>query len=640
MRWALPSIRLRTARYLQRHRGHHARHGEVHPGGRVSEGTTEEQIVSGSLTGDFGRWGGRSPWQDRPTARSAQNGGRSCWSSRRTTNSRAAISTGRGASSRCSAIGLRRGGRLCRNQCAADRGPPLRRGPDDQCRLSLCVLQHSGAGDGIQIRSRMAADRRRAYSRSVRTCRPGTERARALHACGARNASIATDPCSISTTGECSERAQCRNEALNCPGGADNMTCNTETGGSVFLKPEKGLTMTFGIVLTPRFLDGFAATVDYFDIRVDGFVSTIDPLITLTECYGQNATQASESLYCPLVHRNAAGQLFGGGYVSNQNTNTGFLSTNGWDVQLDYSLNFEDWDIHGVGSVSLDLIGTASIRSCTEPAPGLGFLRLCRALRCHMRRACTALAASAARDVEHAVGRRRAFVCLAAHRLCQPRRQRGQSVLRFLAATTIGLATKFPSKPQFVRLSRHGSGLAAEKECGFARRREQHLRQGTSGRGQSEWHRLFVAGQQYQCLSGLLQFARPDDLYCCNAQGLRLAWRGPSCPTALIVQISRRRVRGSHENHSCLGVVPVKRSASTRSEGARLAGSCRKRAAYGAGTGTGAAACEYPLDDGRRSAPPRPGKPPDENTDPLRGADDHCGQYAPCAGQNDVGRQF
>jgi outer membrane receptor protein involved in Fe transport len=183
---------------------------------------------------------------------------------------------------------------------------------------------------------------------------------------------VATDPCSLSTTGECAGVPNAGTRLLNCPGGTMNMTCIAQTGGNVLLKPEKGRTATIGMVLSPQFLGGFTATVDYFDIRVDGFVGTIDPLVTLDECYGPNATRSSEAFFCPLVHRNAAGQLFGGGYVSAQYTNTGFLSTTGVDMQLDYSLNFEDWNMHGVGSVSLDLIGTRLDTLVTEPVPGLG----------------------------------------------------------------------------------------------------------------------------------------------------------------------------------------------------------------------------------------------------------------------------
>jgi outer membrane receptor protein involved in Fe transport len=337
------------------------------------EGTTEEQILSGSLTGDFGQWGGRSPLAKSPVQASFGAEWRSEFLGVKTDNEYA---SGDLYGSGGPILGIPLSGFDTAEAFGEISVPLIEERPFAR---NLAInggyryASYSTAGPvtsykyGIEWQPVADLRLRGLYERAVRA--PNVVE---LFTPVAPGTFVAIDPCSVSTTGECAGVPNAGTKLLSCPGGTDDTTCNSETGGNVLLKPEKGRTTTVGIVLTPQFLDAFAATVDYFDIRVDGFVGTIDPLITLGECYGPNATPSSEAFFCPLVHRNAAGQLFGGGYVSNQNTNTGFLSTTGVDVQLDYSLNFEDWNMHGVGSVSLDLIGTILDTLVTEPVPGLG----------------------------------------------------------------------------------------------------------------------------------------------------------------------------------------------------------------------------------------------------------------------------
>jgi outer membrane receptor protein involved in Fe transport len=339
----------------------------------LQEGRTGEQILSGSLTGDFGQWGGRSPL------------------------AKSAVQVSLGAEWRSEVLGLKTDSEFASGDLYGNGGPtlgaPLSGFDTAEAfgEINVPLIEEQPFAEDVAIN---AGYRYASYSTAgpVTSYKYGIEwqpvadvRFRGLYERAVRAPNVlelfpptglvgfgATDPCSLSAAGQCAGVPNAGTRLLNCPGDTSNMTCNDETGGNVLLKSEKGRTATVGMVLTPRFLDGFYATVDYFNIRVDGFVSTIDPLITLAECYGADATRSSEAFFCPLVRRNAAGQLFAGGYVSNQNTNTGFLSTTGMDVQLDYALTFEDWNVHGVGSVSLDLIGTMLDTLVTEPVPGLG----------------------------------------------------------------------------------------------------------------------------------------------------------------------------------------------------------------------------------------------------------------------------
>ena len=58
---------------------------------------------------------------------------------------------------------------------------------------------------------------------------------------------------------------------LDCPAGA----CNSKTGGNPELQPEVAHTTTAGMVLTPSFVPGLLASVDYWDINVLNAVGTL-----------------------------------------------------------------------------------------------------------------------------------------------------------------------------------------------------------------------------------------------------------------------------------------------------------------------------------------------------------------------------
>jgi iron complex outermembrane recepter protein len=92
---------------------------------------------------------------------------------------------------------------------------------------------------------------------------------------------------------------------------------------------------------------------------VSSAIGTIPATFTLQQCYGPGATAAAIALFCPLVHRNAAGQIFGGGFVEATNVNTGFLHTKGADFEANYNFNLDTWSMtSGYGSLQFQFIGT------------------------------------------------------------------------------------------------------------------------------------------------------------------------------------------------------------------------------------------------------------------------------------------
>ncbi|WP_332639934.1 TonB-dependent receptor plug domain-containing protein [Brevundimonas sp.] len=150
--------------------------------------------------------------------------------------------------------------------------------------------------------------------------------------------------------------------ALNSPAGQYNML----GGGNPNLNPEESDTLTYGVVWTPSFLPRFNLSVDYFDIQVDGLVSSVGPLNTLDLCYRLNDAAA-----CGRVNRNSNGQLWvGTGFVEDLNINIGGLATAGFDINANYSVDLEDWGAPAYGSLQLSFVAT--ILDSLETDTGLG----------------------------------------------------------------------------------------------------------------------------------------------------------------------------------------------------------------------------------------------------------------------------
>jgi len=156
--------------------------------------------------------------------------------------------------------------------------------------------------------------------------------------------------------------AQSTSGALDSPAGQYNQL----SGGNPDLNPEEADTYTYGVVWTPSFVPGFNLSVDYFDIEVNGLVSSVGALNTLDLCYGQNDAAA-----CGRITRNAGGQLWvGTGVVQDLNNNIGGLATTGIDFNANYAFDWEDMGVANMGSVQLSFVGTLLNELITDT--GLG----------------------------------------------------------------------------------------------------------------------------------------------------------------------------------------------------------------------------------------------------------------------------
>ena len=130
-------------------------------------------------------------------------------------------------------------------------------------------------------------------------------------------------------------------------------------GGNPNLTPEKATSKTLGVVFQPQFFRGFAATVDYFDIKLKDQIGVIGADTILTQC-----VNTGDNGFCSLINRDQFGSLFrtNNGFVVDTNLNAGGLSTRGIDVAASYSRS-----IGGLGSLGLSVVGTWLDQLITDP---------------------------------------------------------------------------------------------------------------------------------------------------------------------------------------------------------------------------------------------------------------------------------
>ncbi|HNN53451.1 MAG TPA: TonB-dependent receptor, partial [Pseudomonadota bacterium] len=130
------------------------------------------------------------------------------------------------------------------------------------------------------------------------------------------------------------------------------------------LTPEKSDTKTFGVILQPRFLPKFSASIVWFNIKIENTISTIGTTVTWDACYNND-----DPVACARIVRNPAnGTLWvGDGHVIDLNTNIGSLETTGIDVNMSYA----GLEIGKAGSLSFNLTGIYLEELITDPgSPG------------------------------------------------------------------------------------------------------------------------------------------------------------------------------------------------------------------------------------------------------------------------------
>lgn len=180
-----------------------------------------------------------------------------------------------------------------------------------------------------------------------------------------------TDPCAgaVGSSSLTASPAQCANTGVSASQYGHIVAnpaaqYNGLTGGNPDLKPETAGTYSLGIVFTPHsIIHGFSASVDYFNTKITNVIQGFGADNILATC-----AASGDPAFCDLIHRAAStGSLWLGttvtgastsGYVIDIVQNSGFIKTSGIDFSADYRFRFTDFGAPDWGGLNVNFLGT------------------------------------------------------------------------------------------------------------------------------------------------------------------------------------------------------------------------------------------------------------------------------------------
>jgi outer membrane receptor protein involved in Fe transport len=125
------------------------------------------------------------------------------------------------------------------------------------------------------------------------------------------------------------------------------------TSGNPDLIPERALTQTYGVVLTPTFFEGFQLSVDYYNIKITDAIQNFNSQQTIDNCFNNVPGM------CELI------QLIGGTVrVRTPFLNLATIKNAGWDIEARYST-----ELFG-NPLQLSLLSTYLTEAYRQPRGG------------------------------------------------------------------------------------------------------------------------------------------------------------------------------------------------------------------------------------------------------------------------------
>ena len=136
---------------------------------------------------------------------------------------------------------------------------------------------------------------------------------------------------------------------------------NETSGGNLALRPETANTYTLGTVLQPAQVPGLSLTVDYYNIKVSGAITTPTPGDAIAACFGNITGSSATTSACTQIRRNPTTGALDGDPATTAGlflglSNQGQLKTDGIDVALNYkrSLGFADLTFNFTGNYTFN----------------------------------------------------------------------------------------------------------------------------------------------------------------------------------------------------------------------------------------------------------------------------------------------
>ena len=130
------------------------------------------------------------------------------------------------------------------------------------------------------------------------------------------------------------------------------------TIGNPNLSPEKGDTTGIGVVLQPRFLPDFTASIDYYEIEINDAIGTAANAQQIIDlCFAGNAA------FCPSIIRRPDGTI---GFVNIQPINFVRTLNRGIDFELAYRIGLENIVQSWNGDLAIRWMATRYIEAYSD----------------------------------------------------------------------------------------------------------------------------------------------------------------------------------------------------------------------------------------------------------------------------------
>ena len=147
------------------------------------------------------------------------------------------------------------------------------------------------------------------------------------------------------------------------------------SGGNRNLLEETARTQTAGVVLQPRWMDGLAVSVDYFQIEIEDAISAVSSQNIVDGCYDSGGFPGNQ--FCSLFTRNrdsTSMTFLGFNFLRQQQLNFAKLRTTGVDFSLRYDVDWGDnqltFGFSGTRIDKLDNFFDPQDPSAVDPALG------------------------------------------------------------------------------------------------------------------------------------------------------------------------------------------------------------------------------------------------------------------------------
>jgi outer membrane receptor protein involved in Fe transport len=136
----------------------------------------------------------------------------------------------------------------------------------------------------------------------------------------------------------------------------------TLSGGNPVLKPEQATSYVAGIVLSPTWLEGFNASIDYYNTVIRGVIASVSAANTATFC----AQKLQNSYYCQFMSNNGPG---GALQIQTTLANLNRQLTDGMDFEFNYAVPSSMLESVNVpGDLRFHLLATwADVLATTTP---------------------------------------------------------------------------------------------------------------------------------------------------------------------------------------------------------------------------------------------------------------------------------